>query len=119
MAFSFTSVPIAEAMAARIQSGVTVRGLFEMRNAGSRYSRDDYLLSAGAEVYLDTNPDSMHHKVIIIDENMVITGSYNFSAAANTKNDENCLIVHNAEVAQAFTNEFSALTRDAEPAGAL
>ena len=96
-----------------------VRGLFEKRNAGSSYSRDDFLLAAGAEIYMDGNPYSMHHKTIIIDENMVITGSYNFSAAANTKNDENCLIVHNPDLAQAYSNEFENLLRDATRAGAL
>lgn len=109
MAFSFTSEPIAKAMAARIAAGVTVRGLFEKRNAGSQYSRDDYLAAAGAAVYLDTNPYSMHHKVIVVDARTVITGSYNFSKAANTQNDENTLIIHDPAIAQKFIAELERL----------
>ena len=109
MAFSFTAVPIAEAMADRIDDGVTVRALFETRNAGSEHSRDDWLKDRGAEVYLDTNPNTMHHKVIIIDMDTVVTGSYNFSKSAERSNDENVLILHDPAIARAFTTEFERL----------
>ncbi len=48
----------------------------------------------------------MHHKVIIIDERIVIFGSFNFSDNANTQNDENLLIVENPDIARAFKSEF-------------
>jgi phosphatidylserine/phosphatidylglycerophosphate/cardiolipin synthase-like enzyme len=111
MAFSFTSEPIAEAMAARIGEGVQVRGLFEGRNAGSRYSRDDYLRERGATIYLDSNPYSMHHKVIVIDGEVVVTGSYNFSKNADTKNDENVLVIRDAEIAGKYLEEFERLVQ--------
>jgi phosphatidylserine/phosphatidylglycerophosphate/cardiolipin synthase-like enzyme len=109
MAFAFTALPIAEAMADRIDDGVKVRALFETRNAGSKYSRDDWLKDRGAEVYLDSNPNTMHHKVIVIDTDTVVTGSYNFSKSAERDNDENVLILHDSAVAQAFTTEFERL----------
>ena len=109
MAFSFTSKPIAEAMAVRIGAGVAVRGLFEKRSAGSQYSRDDFLAAEGASVYLDNNPDSMHHKVIVIDAQTVITGSYNFSKSADTENDENVLIIHDAAIAAKYIAELDGL----------
>ena len=105
MAFAFTSVPIAEMMAAKIENGVEVRGVFE-KGQRSRYTRYDYLKKAGAEVRWDSNRYSMHHKVIIVDRSVVITGSYNFSKNANTRNDENCLIIHSKETAEAFLEEF-------------
>ena len=109
MAFAFTSRPIAEAMAKRIQSGVTVRGVFESRNASNQYSRDEWLEEKGAKVYLDTNTYTMHHKCIIIDNKTVITGSYNFSASADTKNDENVIILHSDTLAAVYTDEFEGL----------
>lgn len=109
MAFSFTSEPIAEAVAARLAQGVRVRGLFEARNAASRYSRDDFLAARGAEVHMDTNPYSMHHKVFILDGRTVITGSYNFSKNAAEKNDENVLIIRDPGIARSFTDEFERL----------
>lgn len=109
MAFSFTSQEIADAIAARIEHGVNVRGLFERRCAGSRYSQDDFLRAKGAHVFLDSNPDSMHHKAIILDAETVVTGSYNFSKAAEQENDENVLIVHDRALAEAFRGEFERL----------
>ncbi|MCC6145734.1 MAG: phospholipase [Candidatus Hydrogenedentes bacterium] len=111
MAFSFTSEPVAEAMAGRIAAGVQVRGLFESRNAGSRYSRDDYLRAHGAAIYLDGNPYNMHHKVVVIDGGVVITGSYNFSKSAEKENDENVLIIRDPALAGAYTAEFERLVQ--------
>ncbi len=109
MAFSFTSKPIAETMAQRIPAGVRVRGVFERRNAGSTYSKDEYLSSQGAQIYLDDNPHTMHHKVIIVDASTVITGSYNFSQSAEERNDENVLIIHSPDIAKAYEQEFERL----------
>ena len=112
MAFSFTSRPIAEAMGARMKDGVAVRGVFEARNAGSTYSRDDYLRERGAEIHFDENPNTMHHKVIIVDAAHVITGSYNFSKSAERKNDENVLILHSETLAAAYLRELERLIPD-------
>lgn len=109
MAFSFTSVPIAEAMAERGAAGVRVRGLFEKNNAGSPASRDEFLREHGAEVYLDSNPNNMHNKVIVIDETTTVTGSYNFSKNAEEENDENTLVVHSPAIAQRYRQELETL----------
>ena len=61
----------------------------------------------GIPVMQDTNPWSMHHKVITIDGETVVTGSFNFSRNAAETNDENLLIlVGNRALAQAYTEEF-------------
>jgi phosphatidylserine/phosphatidylglycerophosphate/cardiolipin synthase-like enzyme len=104
MMFSFTSEPIAEAMLARMVYGAHVRGVFEASQAGSEYSRDEWLAGRGAEIYIDQNDATMHHKVLIVDAETVITGSYNFSRAANTENDENVLIIQSAPLAARYLN---------------
>ncbi len=109
MAFSFTSEPIAEAMVTRMGAGVPVRVLVERRSSGGEHPRDDYLREHGAQVFYDTNANTMHHKVMILDKNRVITGSYNFSKNAEEDNDENLLIFYSAAIAQAFQQEFNAL----------
>jgi phosphatidylserine/phosphatidylglycerophosphate/cardiolipin synthase-like enzyme len=107
MAYSFTSDVLAEAIIQRAEAGVTVRGVFDKdqyhSNAGTEY---DNLHDAGLEVWLDGNPRLMHHKVIIIDKKIVITGSYNFSNNAEHYNDENTLIIHNQEIASQYMLEF-------------
>jgi phosphatidylserine/phosphatidylglycerophosphate/cardiolipin synthase-like enzyme len=107
MAFSFTSEPIAEAMLARAAEGVSVSGVFESSQARSNPgTRFDAMRSGNAEVYPDGNPRNMHHKVILIDGEIVVTGSYNFSESAEKKNDEALLIFQNPQLAGVFEKEF-------------
>jgi len=96
LAFSFTSTPIYQAMLDRRANGVTVSGVFETTGSDTQFSAYGKLKKEGVEVYTDGNPYVMHHKVIIIDDHIVIFGSFNFSDNANTQNDENLLIVDNA-----------------------
>jgi phosphatidylserine/phosphatidylglycerophosphate/cardiolipin synthase-like enzyme len=107
MAYSFTTDKLAEAMIERAKAGVTVRGVFDKdqyhSNAGTEF---DTLHNAGIDVWLDGNPRLMHHKVIIIDQQVVITGSYNFSNNAEYDNDENTLIIHNQDIAAQYNIEF-------------
>lgn len=107
LAFSFTSDDIAGAILDQAKNGVRVAGVFEASqvetNSGGDY---DLFRRAGLEVRLDGNPRNMHHKVIIIDEITVITGSYNFSANAEKRNDENTLVIHDPEIADLFMNEY-------------
>ena len=106
LAFSFTSDPIAQAMLDRHANGVALAGVFETTGSNTTFSEYNKLKEQGAEVYTDGNPYVMHHKVIIIDERVVIFGSFNFSDNANTSNDENLLIIENPEIARAFLAEY-------------
>jgi len=110
LAYSFTSDDIAGAMLERRRAGVTIGGVLEENqvnsNEGGEYAR---LQAAGLDVRLDGNPRNMHHKVIIIDERITITGSYNFSNNAERFNDENVIIIDNPQIAALFLEEFNRL----------
>ncbi|MFW6156231.1 MAG: phospholipase D-like domain-containing protein [Armatimonadota bacterium] len=68
------------------------------------------LLAMGVPVRVERNPNAkLHHKVAIIDEARVILGSYNWTLAANNRNDENLLVLSNREVAGLFTAAFDEL----------
>lgn len=114
MAFSFTSYDLANELGRLSQRGVDVQVLLEKRNAAANESKDRYLISKGAKVYYDGNPDSMHHKVMVLDTRKVITGSYNFTQAAEKENDENVLIIESSQVAQKYVDEFHRLIRGAK-----
>jgi phosphatidylserine/phosphatidylglycerophosphate/cardiolipin synthase-like enzyme len=104
--YSFTSDRLAEALIEARRRGVDVRVVMERREAnvtGSEYPR---LLGAGVDVRLDANPGLMHHKFMVIDGEIVVTGSYNWSAAAEEKNDENLVVFRDREVAGAYEREF-------------
>jgi phosphatidylserine/phosphatidylglycerophosphate/cardiolipin synthase-like enzyme len=118
MAFSFTEETIGEAMMARAEEGVTVRGVFETVGSSSEYSYYGPMRASSLptlEVWQDGNPKVMHHKVIIIDRETVIFGSFNFSDSANRRNDENTLIIHDPTFASYFVEEFEAVLREAKP----
>lgn len=109
MAFSFTDSSVSAAMIERIQAGVTVSGIFESRLSGIIGSEFGTLLCAGANMRMDGNPSLMHHKVILIDDAIVITGSLNFSRAAFESNDDNAIIVFDPRLAAAYAQEFDRL----------
>ena len=107
MAFSFTSDDIANAMLFAEAGGVELVGVFDASQYSSNIGTEfDRLLDAGQNVHLDGNSARLHHKVIIIDQSIVITGSYNFSRSAEERNDENLLIIHSEEIAALFVEEF-------------
>ena len=71
--------------------------------------------SAGLDVRTDRNPGQMHEKVFIIDEELVVMGSYNFSRSADENNDENLLVIHSRLIACQFAEEFARIYAAAAP----
>jgi phosphatidylserine/phosphatidylglycerophosphate/cardiolipin synthase-like enzyme len=107
MAFSFTADPLGEAVRARALDGVTVAGVMETEQVKSNIGTEfDPFKQAGLDVAMDGNPGQMHHKVMIIDQSIVIFGSYNFTDSAEKRNDENLLVIYNTEIAAQFIAEF-------------
>ncbi|MNS53140.1 Phospholipase D precursor [compost metagenome] len=112
LAFSYTDDEIGQAMLQKAQSGVKVEGVFEKSQAASRYSEYQVLNGAEAtnaniDVRIDSNPALMHHKVIIVDDSTLIMGSFNFSASAQSDNNENMLVIKNApELVAKYKAEF-------------
>jgi len=106
MAFSFTHDDIGAAMLARAKAGVDVKGIFETRGSETEYSEMPGLYCAGVPVRQDGNPGTFHHKVFVIDDQTVVTGSFNFSSSADESNDENVIIVTNGDIAAQYLQEF-------------
>lgn len=115
MAFSFTSDALAEAMLDRSREGVTVRGVFDEGQANASGAEFSRLQQAGLDVRLERSDGLLHHKVIVIDGETVITGSYNFTRSAEEQNDEAVLILHDAELARQYLEEFETLFEAARP----
>jgi len=107
MAYSFTSDPLGEAVRERGTNGVIVAGVMDASQVASNIGTEyDAFNQFGLEVHKDGIPGLMHHKVMIIDEEIVVLGSYNFTNSAETRNDENLIVVYNAEFAAQFIAEF-------------
>jgi phosphatidylserine/phosphatidylglycerophosphate/cardiolipin synthase-like enzyme len=100
---------------------VLVRGMIEQTSdPASEYG---YLQTAGQDVRSQEGvPYDLHHKYLIVDHStldsdpLVLTGSHNWSSAAQSTNDENTVVVHDARVANLYLQEFMSLW-GTEPAG--
>ncbi len=106
MAFLFTHDDLGTAVLNRAATGVDIRAIFETRSSETTYSELPPLYCAGLNVRQDGNLATFHHKVIIIDGETVVTGSLNFTENADEHNDENVAILHNAEIAALYQQEF-------------
>lgn len=101
-AYSFTSRPIAEALIAAKARGVDVRVILDARMAGERGGMAQTLADGGVVVLLDSAEAIAHNKVILVDAKSLVTGSYNFTAAAAERNAENALFLESPEIAGAY-----------------
>ena len=107
LAYSFTADPLGEAIRRQAKAGVAVHGVMDSgqmsTNTGSEY---DLFRSDGLDVRLDGEDGLMHHKVMILDGEIVVLGSYNFTASAEKYNDENVIVIHNRQIASQYLQEF-------------
>ncbi|MBQ9772382.1 MAG: DUF1669 domain-containing protein [Lentisphaeria bacterium] len=107
MAFVLTSEPIAQKLKELAERGVEVHCILDRGQAKTRFSQSQSLKNSGVKIHISPNSrGKMHHKVITIDEDTVITGSYNFSENAEKGNDENIIIIKSPGLAKLFNKEF-------------
>jgi phosphatidylserine/phosphatidylglycerophosphate/cardiolipin synthase-like enzyme len=92
-AYSFTSTPIAKALIDAGKRGVKVTVILDKSQRSANYSSADFLRNSGIATYIDAKHAIAHNKIMIIDRECVITGSFNFTKAAEEKNAENILVI--------------------------
>ncbi|HAY23355.1 MAG TPA: phospholipase D family protein [Desulfobacterales bacterium] len=98
-AYSFTSAPIAKALVQAHKRGVKVEVILDKSQRSKKCSSADFLVNAGIPTYIDAAHAIAHNKVMIIDDQTVITGSFNFTRAAEERNAENLLIIQDTRLA--------------------
>lgn len=101
-AYSFTSAPIAAHLVAAKKRGVMVNVILDKSQKTQRYSASRFLVNQHIPCWIDYKPAIAHNKIMIIDEKEVITGSFNFTKAAQNKNAENLLIIHDTQLANIY-----------------
>ena len=101
-AYSFTSAPIAKALVNAHKRGIKVQAILDKSQRLERYSSATFLLNNGIPIYIDSKHTIAHNKIMIIDKETVITGSFNFTKAAEEKNAENLLIITSKELAKVY-----------------
>jgi phosphatidylserine/phosphatidylglycerophosphate/cardiolipin synthase-like enzyme len=116
-AYSFTSAPIAKALVETHKRGVTVKVILDKSNLTEKYSDADFLAHAGIPVLIDAAHTIAHNKVMVIDGQIVITGSFNFTKAAEEHNAENLLVLNSPDLAKRYTANWEAHAGHSQPYG--
>jgi Phosphatidylserine/phosphatidylglycerophosphate/cardiolipin synthases and related enzymes len=106
-AYSFTSAPIAKALVNAHKRGIHVEIILDKSNKSKKYSAGDFTAHMGVTTYIDSKHAIAHNKIIIIDKETVITGSFNFTKAAEEKNAENLLIIKSKELAKTYIDNWN------------
>jgi phosphatidylserine/phosphatidylglycerophosphate/cardiolipin synthase-like enzyme len=112
-AFVLTDREVVKALEDAHRRGVEVKVLLETRNL--KDSLEEELLRAGIPVRQDGNPYTLHHKVMVLDGERVVTGSYNFTARAWQVNNENLLVLQSPALAQRYRKEVLRLWEEGKP----
>jgi len=108
--YSFTLGELALALVRLHSLGVAVNGIFEDSQV-SGYSQYWLLRHQGVDVCRAKHPAQVHHKFMVIDNTTLVIGSFNPTKSAQLYNDENMVVIKDAEVARLFAKEFSKLNK--------
>jgi phosphatidylserine/phosphatidylglycerophosphate/cardiolipin synthase-like enzyme len=115
LAYSFTSNQLGEIVRQQAEAGITIAGVMDdgqiRSNQGTEF---DPFRQAKLDVRVDGIEGLLHHKVFIVDESIVVLGSYNFSQSAEERNDENLMIIYNPVIARQFMIEFQRVWDEAQ-----
>jgi phosphatidylserine/phosphatidylglycerophosphate/cardiolipin synthase-like enzyme len=114
-AYSFTSAPIAKALIEAHKRGVRVEAVLDSNQKSEKYSEADFLAHMGIPTRLDGKHAIAHNKVMILDGEVVITGSFNFTKSAEFNNAENLLVIRDPRLAARYAANWHEHAEHSEP----
>lgn len=114
-AYSFTSEPIARALVDAQKRHVRVQVILDRSQRTEKYSEADFLMHYGIPPLIDAKHAIAHNKIMVIDGYLILTGSFNFTKAAEEKNAENLLVINDPVLADKYTRNWHAHQAHAEP----
>ena len=114
-AYSFTSTKIAKSLIEAHKRGVMVEAILDKSQKSQKYSGATFLANSRIPTFIDSIHAIAHNKIMIIDGKIVITGSFNFTKAAEVKNAENLLIIQSPELAKLYTENWKHHREHSEP----
>jgi len=114
-AYSFTSAPIAQSLVEARRRGVKVAVILDESQRTEKYSAADFLAHNDIRTLIDAQHAIAHNKVILIDGYLLLTGSFNFTKAAEEKNAENLLVINDPVLAAKYDANWQAHEQHSEP----
>jgi phosphatidylserine/phosphatidylglycerophosphate/cardiolipin synthase-like enzyme len=104
--YIFTDREIALPLIKAQERGVKVRLYLDKDQVDYQYSQSRFLVQKGIKTRISSNKYIMHNKFAIIDNRILLTGSYNWTFSANNRNDENLMVIDDPELIEIFQNQF-------------
>jgi phosphatidylserine/phosphatidylglycerophosphate/cardiolipin synthase-like enzyme len=119
-AYEITPGPLVTALVAAHRRGVEVRAIVDYKQLTDRRNHDDafaveHLAGAGIPVLVDRPPGLMHDKVMIIDGEVVVTGSFNYTYSAEHRNVENLLVIRDPTLAAQYVQHWRSRAIESRP----
>lgn len=105
-AYSFTNAAIADSLKKAHERGVKVRIILDKSQRTEHYSSLTFFQHAGVPVWVDAAHAIAHNKVMVVDGETVLTGSFNFTKAAEEKNAENLLILKDRTLSSMYAQNW-------------
>jgi phosphatidylserine/phosphatidylglycerophosphate/cardiolipin synthase-like enzyme len=116
LAYRLTSPQIDASLVSARSRGVAVSVVLDGAQQTQHYSDATFFANQGVPVLIDASHAIAHNKVIVIDDSEIITGIFNFTAAAETSNAENLLVIQNRPaLTKAYLNEFQQHVTHSKP----
>ena len=113
--FTINCHDLANAVVALHRRGVVVRILTDDEQMGSSGSQIEKFRREGIQVRHDLSSFFMHHKFVVIDREVLVNGSFNWTRQAVTGNRENVVITNNKDIVLPFISEFEKLWEEYDP----
>ena len=110
--YIFTDREIALPLAKARERGVKVRLYLDKDQVDYQYSQSRFLVQKGIKTRISSNSYIMHHKFAIIDNRLLLTGSYNWTFSANNRNDESLMAIDDPEIIFRYQKQFKKLWFD-------
>jgi len=114
-AYSFTSAPIAKALVDALRREIKVQVILDHSQRTEKYSEADFLKHSGVPTFIDSQHAIAHNKIMILDNSVVLTGSFNFTKAAEEHNAENLLVINDPVLAKHYVENWHAHAQHSEP----
>ena len=113
--FTISDDRLSDAIQRAHRNGLTVRVLSDNDKMHDRGNLLERLADSGVNVRIDRSPEHMHHKFMVVDGRTVLTGSYNWTRSAETRNEENLVVLDDPVLAGRFAEEFERIWNLSDP----
>lgn len=115
MVMLITNDELANSLVEANDRGIDVTIIIDDQYVNSSGSDHEFLIQNGIDIRNDDKSGLMHHKVMIIDGEVIVVGSYNWSISAEDSNDEDVLILRSRIISEYYVNEFERLWKQTSP----